>query len=68
MLDSEAFPVVFFLLSFYAFAIMLLYALARAWQKALSNQANEERSPETASTGRHPAHRQATNSASDLAR
>ena len=38
MFESEAFSVVFFMVSFYAFAITLLYALARAWQKALSVQ------------------------------
>jgi hypothetical protein len=43
MLESEAFPVVFFMLSFFAFAIALLYALARAWEKALSTRAEVDR-------------------------
>lgn len=40
MLQSEAFPVVFFMLSYYAFAIALLYVLARSWQKAVSGRTN----------------------------
>lgn len=44
MPTSEAFPVVFFMLSFYAFAIALLYALARAWdQTATHRQTNGNR-------------------------
>jgi len=38
MLESDAFPVVFFMLSYYTFAIGLLYILARSWQKALYPQ------------------------------
>jgi hypothetical protein len=38
MPNSEAFPVIFFMLSFYAFAIALLFALAHAWDHALSNR------------------------------
>lgn len=38
MHESEAFPVIFFMLSFYAFAIALLYALSRAWHKTASHR------------------------------
>jgi len=44
MPDSEAFPVILFMLSFYAFAIALLFALARAWdQTATHRQSNGNR-------------------------
>lgn len=43
MLNSEAFPVVFFMLSFFVFAIALLYVLSRAWQKALSTRTYTDR-------------------------
>lgn len=35
MFDHPAFPVVFFLASGFIFGIAVLYALARAWEKAL---------------------------------
>jgi len=38
MHTSEAFPVILFMLSFYAFAIALLYALARAWHQTASHR------------------------------
>jgi hypothetical protein len=51
MIENEAFPVVFFMLSFFVFSIMLLYALARAWQKALSTRPSGECASEAPSTG-----------------
>lgn len=36
MVDDSEFAVIFFVGSAYAFAIVLLYALARAWEKSLS--------------------------------
>jgi hypothetical protein len=45
MLQSEAFPVVFFMISYWVFAVLLLYALARAWQKALSVSAERNEVP-----------------------
>ncbi|MGO4682423.1 hypothetical protein [Hyphomicrobium sp. 2TAF46] len=36
MLDDAAFPIIFFMVSGFAFCIVLLWALARAWEKALT--------------------------------
>lgn len=36
MFDYPAFPAIFFLLSGFAFGVAVLYALARAWEKALA--------------------------------
>jgi hypothetical protein len=33
--DTDAYPVIFFVLSFYAFGTLLVYSLARAWEQAL---------------------------------
>ncbi len=38
MPDDDATPVIFFLVSVYAFGIVLLYALARAWEQSLSTR------------------------------
>ena len=38
MPNSEAFPVILFMLSFHAFAIALLYALARAWDQSVTHR------------------------------
>jgi hypothetical protein len=67
MLENEAFPVVFFMLSFCAFAIMLLYALARAWQKALSIRADGNCASVSPSTGSNHAGRELEHSASNIA-
>jgi hypothetical protein len=42
MPDSGALPVIFFMLSFYVFAIALLYVLARAWAEAISERPKQE--------------------------
>jgi hypothetical protein len=56
MLKSEAFPVVFFMLSFYVFAIALLYVLSRAWQKALSTRTYTDRTSAPSSDRSNYAH------------
>ena len=38
MFDNAEFPVIFFLVSACAFGVVLLYTLARAWEKALSSR------------------------------
>jgi hypothetical protein len=38
MLNEDAIPIIFFVVSLYAFAIVLLYVLARAWERALSTR------------------------------
>lgn len=38
MFNEKAVPVILFMLSFYAFAIALLYALARAWDQTASHR------------------------------
>lgn len=43
MVDNSEFAVIFFVGSAYAFAIVLLYALARAWEKSLSPLGRPER-------------------------
>lgn len=45
MSQSEAFPVIFFMLSFYAFAIAVLFALAHSWDRALSNHPQRPGTP-----------------------
>jgi hypothetical protein len=54
MQNSEAVPAIFFILSFYVFAVMLLYALARAWQKALSTRADRDSARTSLSDGSSP--------------
>ncbi|CAA2137059.1 hypothetical protein HYPP_00279 [Hyphomicrobium sp. ghe19] len=36
--SGDATPVIFFIASVYAFGIVILYALARAWEQALSSR------------------------------
>jgi hypothetical protein len=36
--NDDATPVIFFLVSVYAFGVVLLYALARAWEQSLSTR------------------------------
>lgn len=36
MHDTDAYPVIIFVLSFYAFGTLLVYSLARAWEQALA--------------------------------
>lgn len=48
MSQSGAFPVIFFMLSFYAFAVALLYALAHSWDRALSNHPQRPGTPRSA--------------------
>jgi hypothetical protein len=43
MSDGDAFPVIFFMLSFFAFGAVVLYALAKAWEKALSGDPGNPR-------------------------
>jgi LPS O-antigen subunit length determinant protein (WzzB/FepE family) len=38
MPNSQAFPVILFMLSFYTFAIALLYVLARAWHQTATHR------------------------------
>jgi hypothetical protein len=38
MTDDDAAPIIFFIASVYAFGIVLLYVLARAWEQALSTR------------------------------
>lgn len=38
MPTEDATPVIFFIVSLYAFAVVLLYVLARAWEQALSTR------------------------------
>jgi hypothetical protein len=43
MHDSDAFPIILFLLSFFAFGAVVLYALAKAWEQALSRHPDNSR-------------------------
>jgi hypothetical protein len=43
MPDSAAFPIIFFLLSYFVFGSIVLYALAKAWEKALSGHPGSSR-------------------------
>ncbi len=36
MFDDPAFPIIFFMVSVFVFCVVLLWALARAWEKALA--------------------------------
>lgn len=38
MPEDDAMPVIIFIASLYAFAIVLLYVLAKAWEQALSTR------------------------------
>lgn len=38
MFDHPAFPIVFFLVAGFGFGIAVLYALARAWERALDRR------------------------------
>jgi hypothetical protein len=42
MSESDAFPVIFFMLSFYGFCVAVLYALAKAWEQALSTRPDQQ--------------------------
>lgn len=43
MPDEDAASVIFFVVSLYAFGIVLLYVLARAWEQALSTRPDRKR-------------------------
>jgi hypothetical protein len=43
MSNGDAFPIIFFMLSFFAFGVLILYALAKAWEKALSGHKDTPR-------------------------
>lgn len=45
MPDEDAASVIFFVSSLYAFGIVLLYVLARAWEQALSTRPDAKRAP-----------------------
>lgn len=45
MPDEDAASVIFFVASLYAFGIVLLYVLARAWEQALSTRPDPKRAP-----------------------
>jgi hypothetical protein len=45
MPSEDAAPVIFFIVSLYAFAIVLLYVLARAWEQALSTRTTKSGLP-----------------------
>ncbi len=45
MPDEGATPIIIFIVSFYAFAIVLLYVLARAWAQALSTRPDQCQRP-----------------------
>jgi hypothetical protein len=47
MPDEEAIPVIIFVASLYAFAIVLVYVLARAWEQALSTRPLQSRAAST---------------------
>ncbi|SFV26021.1 hypothetical protein SAMN04488557_0291 [Hyphomicrobium facile] len=40
--SDDATPVIFFIASVYAFGIVILYALARAWEQALSTRPSSD--------------------------
>lgn len=54
MVDDSEFAVIFFVGSAYAFAIALLYALARAWEKSLSSVARPKPTGEVKNYGQPP--------------
>ncbi|MGO4681975.1 hypothetical protein [Hyphomicrobium sp. 2TAF46] len=41
-MSGDAAPVIIFIASFYAFGFVLVYALARAWEQALSTRRRRE--------------------------
>ncbi|MBS0249850.1 MAG: hypothetical protein JSR78_02160 [Proteobacteria bacterium] len=43
MPDEDAASVIFFVVSLYAFGIVILYVLARAWEQALSGRPETKR-------------------------
>lgn len=45
MPDEDAASVIFFVGSLYAFGIVLLYVLARAWEQALSTRPDPKQAP-----------------------
>ncbi len=49
MPGEDASPIIIFLISFYAFAIVLLYVLARAWSQALSTRPDPSGKPSNSS-------------------
>jgi len=55
-MSGDAAPVIIFIASFYVFGFVLVYALARAWEQALSTRHRREfahaRSPVTARSRR----------------
>ncbi len=48
MFNEDATPVIFFVLCLYGFAIVLLYVLARAWERALSTRPGTDKAAKSA--------------------
>ncbi len=47
MPNDDATPVIIFIASVYAFGIVLLYALARAWEQSLSTRPRRDQAAES---------------------